>query len=65
MTGRVGIALAGMILLVTNVVATAEDVPVGVGVIQWHSLPKLPDAHGLAGRCRWGQFPRGTTVGRR
>ena len=49
MTGRVGIALAGMILLVTNVVATAEDVPVGVGVIQWHSLPKLPDAHGLAG----------------
>lgn len=46
---RFGTALVGMILLVANVVDTAEDGSVGAGGIQWHSLPKLPDDHGLAG----------------
>ena len=49
MMSRFGTALVGMILLVANVVDTAEDGSVGAGGIQWHSLPKLPDDHGLAG----------------
>ena len=49
MMSRFGTALAGMILLVANVVDTAENVTVGAGGIQWHSLPELPDDHGLAG----------------